>query len=129
MSVVRLVVLALSFVAGSATVAGTAMADVRHAQVPTSAQGTWIPATESCPGQPAGRVVLSAQTYETADGVCNVDWVEERGGQPGVIYSVHMVCRAASGDRPANAIVWIKAGDDGAVGPTFGSLVSYRRCP
>ncbi|NVO15018.1 MAG: hypothetical protein HXX10_13360 [Rhodoplanes sp.] len=123
MSVVRLVVLALSFVAG------TAYADVRHAQVPTGAQGTWIPATDSCPGQAAGRIVLTAQTYEAADGPCTIDWVEERGGEPGAIYSVHMVCRAASGDKPANMIVWIKAADDGAIGPNFGSLVSYRRCP
>lgn len=129
MSVVRLVVLALSFVAGTATVAGTALADVRHAQVPAGAQGTWVPATDSCPGQPPGRIVLTARTYEAADGPCNVDWVEERGGQPGVIYSVHMVCRAAAGDKPANMIVWLKAADDGAIGPTFGNLASYRRCP
>lgn len=125
MSIVRLVVLALSLVAG------TASADVRHAQVPVGAQGRWAPATDSCPGQPAGRVVISAQTYETAAGPCDVDWVEERGGEPGVIYSVHMRCRApdAAAATSSNVIIWLKAADDSAIGPTFGNLASYRRCP
>lgn len=130
---IRLIVAGLAL-AGVALNGTAARADVRHAQVPEALRGSWAPAAEACPGSPAARLLVGAQTYQSADAACAVDWVEERGGTPGVIYSLHMRCGALGTTPPAtaattNVILWLKAADDAAVGPGFDRLASYRRCP
>jgi hypothetical protein len=106
---------------------GAALADVRHAEVPEAIRGTWLPAGETCPGPAEKRILLSAKTYEEPGESCPVEWVEERAGTPGTIYSVHIRCGdTAASER--NRIFWLKSAPLGVVGTSFQTLSDARLC-
>ncbi|RAI42290.1 hypothetical protein [Rhodoplanes roseus] len=108
--------------------AGAAAADVRHTDVPDVLRGTWLPATETCPGPADAQLVLATQSYTRQGSTCRVDWVEERGATPGVIYSLHLRCGSATGETETNVIAWLKSPGIAAVGPSFDKLTELRIC-
>ncbi|MBI5114416.1 MAG: hypothetical protein HZA68_20825 [Rhodovulum sp.] len=122
---------------------GAALADVRHTEVPIAAQGVFIPAPDSCPGRPEMVITVFPRGVVWRGRSCTLDWVEERAGTPGPIYSLHLRCPApGSGDAAAagaagspataatilNVVVWPKSTDTAAIGPDFTQLADYRRC-
>jgi len=122
---------------------GAALADVRHTEVPIAAQGVFIPAPESCPGHADMTITVMARGAVWRGRSCTLDWVEERAGTPGPIYSLHLRCPTPASGNPAaagaagssataatilNVVVWPKSTDTAAIGPDFTQLADYRRC-
>jgi hypothetical protein len=101
---------------------------VRHSDVPTALQGTWAAKPEEC--QKDDKIVLSANTYESADTICTVDWVSETAGPRGPRYSAHMQCSKGRNSQKqiVDTIFLPTDADHISLGSTFGSLRSLQRC-
>lgn len=120
-------VLAAAVTTAGLVTGGTAVADVRHSEVPESLRGTWIPATGSCPAPAGSGFVLTARSYAKGGETCSVEWVEERAATPGTMYSVHMRCGTTAASE-TNVMVWLKGPDTAATGTDFRDLADARIC-
>jgi hypothetical protein len=86
----------------------TATADVvRHATIPASLWGTWGFNLDDC-NNADKIIVLSAKGRDSSEVKCTVDWVSE---------------------TPGARVLMPTDASQVSVGPDFGSLKSYQRCP
>jgi hypothetical protein len=106
--------------------------EIRRDAVPDRFWGTWAPGTDACKEKDKP-IVLSKNAYAGPAGTCLVDYVTEIPGRGGAIYSARMRCSGAGGQTQAktiaNLIIRPEEGGQISAGPTFESLVAYRRCP
>jgi hypothetical protein len=107
--------------------------EIRHDAVPDIFWGTWAPGTDACKEKATSAIVLSKKAYAGPAGTCDIDYVTEIPGRGGAIYSARMRCSGAGGQTQAktiaNLIIRPEDGGQMSAGPTFESLVAYRRCP
>ena len=107
--------------------------EIRRDAIPEAFWGTWAPGTDACKEKAAPAIVLSKKAYAGPAGSCDIDYVTEIPGRDGPIYSARMRCSgsgaAAPAKKTANLIIRPEeAGQKISAGPTFESLVAYRRC-
>jgi hypothetical protein len=106
--------------------------EIRHDAVPDIFWGTWAPGADACKEKDKP-IVLSKKAYAGPAGTCDIDYVTEIPGRGGAIYSARMRCSGSSAGAQAKTIanLIIRPEDGGQIsaGPTFESLVAYRRCP
>lgn len=113
---------------------GSQLADAREIRrdaIPQAFWGTWATSADSCTGGDKPRIVLSARSYTTPAGSCDVDFVMETPGGGGAVYSARMHCPGPQPQTKTIANLIIRPDADGLIslGPTFESLAAHRRCP
>jgi len=125
----RRTALLASFIAALAPQAAAAHI-VRHRAIPQAYQGTWATDTAAC-SVDKGAIVLAAKTYASRDGRCAVVYVDETAGPQGSIFSARLSCSdSTGGTKKSFANLIVRPDKDGiSVGPTFDSLLVYKRCP
>jgi hypothetical protein len=125
---------ATAFLAITATtfVSYAAIADVkRHALIPDSLRGSWALSTDGCENASKSIVVVSADTYSSAEANCRVVWVSETAGARGAIYSAHLQCSKPGENAPNSQTDIIFSPKDNnriSIGSLFSNLKDYQRC-
>jgi len=105
--------------------------EIRHDAVPEAFWGTWAPGADACKEKAAPAIVLAKKAYAGPAGSCDIDYVTEIPGRNGPIYSARMRCAGSGATAKKTANLIIRPEDAGqaiSAGPTFESLVAYRRC-
>jgi len=106
-----------------------ARADVRHPTVPASLWGSWSASAESCGAGGKSVIVLAEKSYDSAEGKCAVDWVNETAGARGSIFSARVRCAGQSPQQAVNVIIRPDSAQQISVGLNFSSLKTYQKCP
>ena len=120
-------------IATATVVTHTASADVkRHEFIPVPLRGSWAPSADDCKNADKAKIVVSDKTYVSAEANCTVMWVSETAAARGSIYAAQMRCgKPDEKDRKtqSNVILAPKDANQISIGPSFGNLKDYQRCP
>jgi hypothetical protein len=106
-------------------------ADVRHAGYPAQLQGVWAPSAEECGDGSTSRIVIREKRLVWPKAECEIDYVEERAGTRGPIFSGRGSC--ISREQPQtqdtkNLIVEPRNDGTTWMGTSFETLVQYHLC-
>jgi hypothetical protein len=88
---------------------GPASAEMRHPSFPEALRGVWARIGDQCGDDSTPRLIITEKRVTWPNGECAVDYVAERPGPRGAIYSGRGSCV----DR---------------AGQTFETLAQYQRC-
>ncbi len=105
--------------------------EIRRDAVPEDFWGTWGTSTDACRDKDKSLVVLSAKSYASPAGTCDIDYVMETPGRGGAIYSARMHCSGAQPQAKTIANLIIRSESEGRIslGSTFENLAAHHRCP
>jgi hypothetical protein len=110
---------------------GPASADVRHPSFPDALRGVWVRMGDQCGDDKTPRLVIMEKSVTWPKGECAVDYVVERSGPRGAIFSGRGTCvdRAQPPKKSAMNLV-IEPRNDGTtwIGQTFEKLAQYQLC-
>jgi hypothetical protein len=106
---------------------------VRHSSIPESYRGSWAPGAEPCKERDKSAVVLSANTFVSPEASCAFGTVSETPGPQGPVYSTQLQCFNPT-DRTrrktgSSLIIRPDSMNQISIGPGFGNLTTYQRCP
>ena len=121
-----LAITAATFVSYAAT-AGVKRLD----SIPDSLRGSWAPSADACANADGSIIVVSANTYSSAEANCRVVWVSETAGARGAIYSAHLQCSKPGENAPnSQTDIIFSPKDDNriSIGSLFSNLKDYQRC-
>ncbi|WP_027551094.1 hypothetical protein [Bradyrhizobium sp. Cp5.3] len=125
--------IAIPLVLSIAISSQAAIADIkRHASIPEALQGSWATSADACKIANKSAVALAAKTYAGPAGNCTVMWVSETPSPHGALYSARLRCPNEDAQQQWSETNLVIRSDDTnqiSVGPDFGSLKTYQRCP
>jgi hypothetical protein len=120
-------------IAAATAVTHAASADVkRHEFIPVPLRGSWAPRADDCKNAGKAVIVVSDKTYVSAEANCTVMWVSETAATRGSIYAAHLQCAKPdekNQNTQSNVILAPKDAKQISIGPSFGNLKDYQRCP
>ena len=108
-----------------------ASADVRHPSFPEAFRGTWARIGDQCADESTPRLLITENRVTGPSGECTVDYVVERAGPRGAIFSGRGSCvDRARPPKKSTLNLLIEPRSDGTtwIGQTFGALAQFHLC-
>jgi hypothetical protein len=108
-----------------------ASADVRHPGYPQNLQGVWAPQAGQCGADGTPSMVIKEKSVVGPKIECAVDYVIERAGPHGPIFSGRGSCaERAQAQKKSTMNLVVEPRNDGTtwIGTTFDNLAQYQLC-